>query len=180
MEPKGPVVQGLEPFEIIFGENQPCVTPLTALRKADGTVISRWVPTEQERVLISEFGHDIYLFQSTYFQPPMPIDLQVLHAAGLDASANRDALGLTPELNHRLREGKYNRSIPMLLLDRSLRAAEPPKKFPSHEAYYNALEQLHDEWKGRTPDQAEMDFEEWKVSEIVRLRALLAESVKTV
>lgn len=75
LQPKdGAVLPGQEHREKIYAEDQPAYKPLRALKSlgADGTVISRWSPTEKQREAIAE-GKDIFLELLTFNYPLQPI-----------------------------------------------------------------------------------------------------------
>ena len=57
---------------VVFAEDQPEYQSLPALRLPDGTVISCWKFTEQEKEDIVKNGF-IFLQQSTFNQPLQPI-----------------------------------------------------------------------------------------------------------
>lgn len=105
-QPVSPVVPGLEPYEIIFGENQPGVLPLPTLRSKgpEYTVYSRWKLSDSEREALLK-GADIYVFQQTFAHPFQPTALLVSHVDANEQAkaAILQALGLDEELNERLR-----------------------------------------------------------------------------
>jgi hypothetical protein len=75
LQPKdGPVVAGEEQHERVFAKDQPEYIPLRTLvqRDAQGGVLSRWAPTEEQRKAIAE-GADIYLELLTFHTPLQPI-----------------------------------------------------------------------------------------------------------
>lgn len=174
-----PVIKGLEPFEIVFGENQEGVFPLHTLRKPDGAVLSRWELSDVDRDSIYNHKADVYVFQHTYFNAPMPIDVQIL-VPNINVEKSRQVMGLDTELNHRIKAGDPAHSPAMLIKERLDDITQSPVKFNSMDEYYNTVEALKMEHSLRASEQAEMDFDEWKVSEIVRLRVLLLRNVKSV
>lgn len=106
-QPVSPVIPGLEPYEIVFGPNQPDVIPLPALRGSAPTysVISRWRFTEEERQAIAQ-GADIFIIQETFghsFQPTgiggVPLPGEVTQDQ-LDSV--KETFGLDDELTERL------------------------------------------------------------------------------
>ena len=94
MTTASPVVAGLEQFEIVFGANQPEYNPLPALvgRAPEVRVISRWVPTPEERQLIAE-GADIYTSQMTFNDRFQPLNVQV-GGVNQDAQAFMEAFNI--------------------------------------------------------------------------------------
>lgn len=74
----GPVIPGLEPYEIIFAKTQPEYRPLRALRALEpqGRVMSRWTFTPEQREAIAR-GADILLTLMTFNQRLQPITLAV-------------------------------------------------------------------------------------------------------
>lgn len=174
-----PVIRGLEPFEIVFGAEQEGVYPLHTLRKPDGAVLSRWELSDADRDSIYNHKADVYVFQHTFFHPPMPLDVQVL-VPNINVEKSREVMGLDIELNHRIKSGDPHNSPEMLIDDRLKRASDSPRKFENIEVYYDVLEALKLEHSMRSLEHAEMDFEEWKVAEIIRLRNLLLSYIKTV
>ncbi|MFZ0662144.1 MAG: hypothetical protein WAM66_05585 [Acidobacteriaceae bacterium] len=84
-EPQSPVVPGLEPYEIVYANNQPQYAPLAVLRSPAGVTLSRWALSQEERTAIAA-GADLYLSVQLYlsvhtgFQPLQPISIQVARA----------------------------------------------------------------------------------------------------
>lgn len=74
----GPVIRGLERFEVVYAEHQPQYIPLRVLKASDpsGRVLSRWSPTDEQRRAISN-GADIFLTQLTFRNPLQPVLLGV-------------------------------------------------------------------------------------------------------
>jgi hypothetical protein len=74
----GPVVDGLENFEIVYAKNQPEYIPLRTLRSKgiQKRVISRWTLTDKQRKAIAE-GADLYLTMLTFGAPLQPIQIAV-------------------------------------------------------------------------------------------------------
>lgn len=63
MQPKSPVVEGLEQFETNIGgpqNDQPEYMPLPCFQAADGRVMSRWELTDEERQQIAT-GADVFV-----------------------------------------------------------------------------------------------------------------------
>jgi hypothetical protein len=102
MQAKSPVVEGLEPYEIVLGSDQPQYQPLHVLRTPGPSygVMSRWVPSEEERKLIAE-GADIYLTLWTFGNSYPPTMIHAMHA-NTDADAVREQMDLNTELSQRL------------------------------------------------------------------------------
>jgi len=103
MEPQSPVVEGLEPYEIVIGADQEGVQPLPALRSPapNYIVMSRWALTAEERALIAE-GADVYLQVWTFGNGYPPTMLHVMRASA-DGDLVKDQLQLDEELDQRLR-----------------------------------------------------------------------------
>ncbi len=99
---KSPVVEGLEPYEIVLGGNQPEYLPLPVLRSAGPSyaVMSRWVLTEEERQMIVD-GGDIYLTLWTFGRVYPPTMLHVMRSDA-DVESIKDWLELDTELDSRL------------------------------------------------------------------------------
>jgi hypothetical protein len=74
----GPVVEGMEKFEVVFAKEQPQYIPLRAIvsRDAQRNAMSRWTFTPEQRKAIYE-GADIYLRLSTFGEPLQPISICV-------------------------------------------------------------------------------------------------------
>ena len=75
----GNVIQGLEPFEVVFATNQPEYNPLRALKsmKDNGAILTRWSPTEEQRWALAN-GADIFLEVLTFHHPLQPVALYVM------------------------------------------------------------------------------------------------------
>lgn len=77
MEPVSPVTtEEFKDYETVYAKDQPEYNPLPAIRTSDGTVLTRWRPTEQERQAIAE-GADILLTILTFNQPLQPLMMEV-------------------------------------------------------------------------------------------------------
>ena len=104
-EPVSPVVPGLEPFEIVFGKDQPEYRPLPALRgrRPYYAVMSRWQLTAEERKQIAE-GADLYISQMTFGRPFHPELIVVAKADDLAVvhSVINEQFGYGEELIERL------------------------------------------------------------------------------
>lgn len=103
MQPQSPVVDELEPYEIVLGEDQAGVLPLPILRSPAPyyAALSRWQPSEEERKLIAE-GADIYLTVWTYGAPHMPVALEVMRRTA-DPELIRERMDLDRELDQRMK-----------------------------------------------------------------------------
>jgi hypothetical protein len=103
MTPQSPVVEGLEPYEIILGADQPEYQPLPVLRSAapNYAVLSRWVPTEEERAQIAA-GADIFLTVHTFGRSFPPVAMEVA-CKSTDPEPIEERMQLDRELNERLR-----------------------------------------------------------------------------
>jgi len=78
----GPVVEGLEKYEIIYAKDQSEYIPLSVLPGALGSsAVSRWTPCDEQRKAIAE-GADIYLENFHFGQPLSPVRMAVAKPAG--------------------------------------------------------------------------------------------------
>ena len=102
MQATSPVVEGLEPYEIVLRADQPAYLPLHVLRTPgpEYGVMSRWALSEEERKLIAE-GADVYCTLWTFGSAYPPTILHVMRA-NTDADAVKDQMDLDAELNQRL------------------------------------------------------------------------------
>lgn len=102
MQAQSPVVEGLEPYEIVLGGDQPEYQPLHVLRTPGPAygVMSRWVLSDEERKLIAE-GADCYLTLWTFGSAYPPTTLHVMRA-NADAESVKEQMDLDAELNQRL------------------------------------------------------------------------------
>lgn len=71
MYPVSPVVPIADNDEIVIAENQSQYLPLPSIRTDDGTVLTRWKLTDEERTKVAEQGY-IYLEILTFNQPLSP------------------------------------------------------------------------------------------------------------
>jgi hypothetical protein len=103
MTPQSPVVEGLEPYEILLGADQPQYLPLPVLRSPapQYAVMSRWVPTAEERKLIAE-GADIYLTLFTFGADYPPTQIHIMRSSA-DAELIEQQMNLNVELSQRMR-----------------------------------------------------------------------------
>lgn len=94
MTPSSPVVRGLEQFELAVGKDQPEFLVLPALigRAPTTSFISRWVPTDLERLQIAS-GADVYAIQHTWGKGFQPLLLSV-GGVDQDAAAFMEATGV--------------------------------------------------------------------------------------
>lgn len=78
MQPISPVLtEEFIPNEVVYAKDQPQYLPLPSIRSTTGIVLTRWKPTEDERVALAN-GADIYLSVHTYNHPLQPILLEVI------------------------------------------------------------------------------------------------------
>lgn len=110
MQPVSPVVIGLEPYEIVIGENQPDVIPLPSLCGPSPYYVktSRWHLDAEERALIAA-GADIFLSQQSFGHAYQPTNLSITPVPGTlismeELEAVKMTLQLDEELNERLRQ----------------------------------------------------------------------------
>jgi hypothetical protein len=82
MEPKSPVIIGLEKHEIRFGEGQPQYQVLPALVSSgpERAVMSRWEPTPEERLMIAN-GADIFVSVWTFDNLYPPTLVRIMNKA---------------------------------------------------------------------------------------------------
>jgi hypothetical protein len=103
MQPQSPVIEGLEPYEIILAKDQPGYLPLPVLRSASPhyAMLSRWVFTDEERQAIAD-GADIFLtiYTGGHQYPPTALEVG---SKFTNPDAIRESMELDRELNERLR-----------------------------------------------------------------------------
>lgn len=94
----GPVIPGLEDYEIVYAKDQPEYRPLRVLRAntAEKHVFSRWTPTSEQRQAIAA-GADIFLTVLTFGHPLQPVNLFIANEEDLDPIASAKALHLTAQ-----------------------------------------------------------------------------------
>jgi hypothetical protein len=90
---EGPVIPGLEMFELEYAKDQPEYRPLRALRSmaGEGAILTRWTLTPEQRQAIAA-GADVFLEVLTFAQPLQPVLLFVGPTPDVAAWANRYAL----------------------------------------------------------------------------------------
>jgi hypothetical protein len=76
MQPVSPVIPGVDATEVIYAADQPQYRPLPALRCLDGTILTRWEFTEEEKQQVLEQGY-IYLAVNTFNMPLQPVIIMV-------------------------------------------------------------------------------------------------------
>lgn len=81
MQPMSPVIPSAEAPEVVYAEKQPEYQPLPCIRAADGTILTRWNFTEEEKRQVLEQGY-VYLSVSTFNQPLQPVLLSVTPPEG--------------------------------------------------------------------------------------------------
>jgi hypothetical protein len=74
MQPVSPVIPSINSDEIIYAKDQPEYLPLPAVKLEDGTILTRWELSEEEKRLILEQGY-IYLEVLTFNRPLQPLRL---------------------------------------------------------------------------------------------------------
>lgn len=72
MKPVSPVIPAEAHDEIIVAEHQDEYQNLPAISLADGSILTRWKLTEEEKHIILETG-DIYLRMFTFGNPVTPV-----------------------------------------------------------------------------------------------------------
>lgn len=71
MESVSPVIDGNEPFEVVYAADQPEYTPLPALR-TEKALITRWRLSDEERQWIAN-GGDLFIAVLHFGQPLQPL-----------------------------------------------------------------------------------------------------------
>lgn len=74
MKPISPVIPNESHKEIIVAEHQDEYQNLPSIRLDDGSILSRWKLTDEERQTVAETG-DIYLVMQTFGKPVTPVML---------------------------------------------------------------------------------------------------------
>jgi hypothetical protein len=74
MQPVSPVIPNADVSEVTYAKDQPEYLPLPAVKLEDGTVLTRWVLSEEEKRRILEQGY-IYLEVLTFNRPLQPLRL---------------------------------------------------------------------------------------------------------
>lgn len=72
MSPVSPVIPETKLDEVVYAENQPEYQPLPSIRAADGTILTRWKLTEEEKRQVLSQGY-VYLLVMTFNQPLQPL-----------------------------------------------------------------------------------------------------------
>lgn len=76
MKPVSPVIPNENHKEVIIAEHQDEYQNLPSIRLDDGSILTRWVLTDEEKKIVSETG-DVYLLMQTFGQPVTPVLLFV-------------------------------------------------------------------------------------------------------
>ena len=76
MKPISPVIPGETHNEVIVAENQDEYQNLPSIQLQDGSILTRWKLTDEEKAIIAETG-DIYLIMWTGGKPVSPVLLMV-------------------------------------------------------------------------------------------------------
>lgn len=74
MLPVSPVIPDSNPDEVVYAKDQPEYLPLPAVKLYDGTILTRWVLSEDEKRQVLEQGY-IYLEVLTFNKPLQPLRL---------------------------------------------------------------------------------------------------------
>jgi hypothetical protein len=95
---QGPVIPGLEEFEIVMAKDQPEYIPLRVIpgQTREGERLSRWTLTESQRKAIAE-GADIFLELLTFNYAMQPIRIAVCDTPNPDFF--RKGYNLQPPVN---------------------------------------------------------------------------------
>lgn len=72
MSPVSPVIPETNLEEVVYAKEQPEYQPLPSLRTADGTILTRWQLTEEEKQQVLSQGY-VYLLVMTFNQPLQPL-----------------------------------------------------------------------------------------------------------
>jgi hypothetical protein len=91
----GPVIDGLERFEIVMAKHQPQYNPLRCLpgNTHHGERLSRWTLTSEQRQAVAA-GADVFLELVTFEQPMQPIRVAVSDGPNADFFASGYNLGV--------------------------------------------------------------------------------------
>lgn len=76
MKPVSPVVPGAQDREVKIKGKGSLDLPAVLLGDKEGTIMTRWRPTEEEKELLRR-GADVLVFIKTFGQPVLPMLLQV-------------------------------------------------------------------------------------------------------
>jgi len=171
--PVSPVVTGLEPYEVVYAEDQPEFTPLPALRSPAGLVATRWKLTDEDRErLMGEC--DIFLFVHTNNKPLQPVDIQLCHK---DQSAGyvQEWLDLNTTLDRRIVVSNLVREWETLLDKRArvamdcLNQQRNPMKFKPTEVeeVKHWVKKIELEYK---ESGSNLSFDDWLFFQLISLR----------
>lgn len=72
MKPVSPVIPVANHPEVIYAKEQPEYEPLPTVKRPDGTILTRWEMSEDEKRQVAEQGF-IYLMVMTFNQPLQPV-----------------------------------------------------------------------------------------------------------
>jgi hypothetical protein len=72
MSPVSPVIPETNLEEVVYAKDQPEYQPLPSIRAADGTILTRWSLTEEEKQQVLSQGY-VYLLVMTFNQPLQPL-----------------------------------------------------------------------------------------------------------
>jgi hypothetical protein len=72
MSPVSPVIPETNLEEVTYAKDQPEYQPLPSLRAPDGTILTRWKLTEEEKQQVLSQGY-VYLLVMTFNQPLQPL-----------------------------------------------------------------------------------------------------------
>lgn len=74
MIPVSPVIPNENHKEIIIAEHQDEYGNLPSIRLADGSILTRWKLSDEEKAVVVETG-DVYLIMQTFGKPVTPVQL---------------------------------------------------------------------------------------------------------
>lgn len=94
----GPVVPGLEDYEVVYAKEQPQYRPLRALRAntPGQDMFCRWALTPEQRLAIAN-GADIYLSVQTFGQPLQPVSVMIAAEGDIDPVETAKNLNLSTQ-----------------------------------------------------------------------------------
>jgi hypothetical protein len=97
LDPKSPVVNGLEAHEIIFARNQPEFRKLPAIvsKQKDGAVLTRWRLAPEDRAALAA-GADVFVEVLTMGNALQPLRVAVGEDDPTELARIRQEYGLEP------------------------------------------------------------------------------------
>lgn len=83
MHPSSPVIPNIDADEVVYAKDQPEYQPLPCIRMADGTILTRWIMSDEEKQQVLEQGY-VYLAVKTFNQPLQPLLMTATPPEGFD------------------------------------------------------------------------------------------------